>query len=163
MHAECFELFRNFASHLTGPGRILEVGAGDVNGSIRPLFAGYDYTGCDAAAGKGVDVVQADPHKLPFEDASFDVVLSASCLEHCRRPWELVLEMDRVLKPKGGLVITVPWRIGYHPYPLDFWRMSPDAFDELLGPWMGENGRSPYRILQNRLDVIDTYLEAVKP
>jgi len=162
MHRECYLLFENLASRLLGYENILEVGSYDENGSIRPLFEGYNYIGCDMSAGKCVDVVQENPHILPFDSESFDIVLSASCLEHCRRPWELILEMDRVLRGGGLLVLTIPWKIGYHPFPLDYWRISPDGFDELLGPWMKEHNRSPYIILQNRLDIIDTYVEALK-
>lgn len=45
---------------------------------------------------------------LPFEDETFDVVLSYETLEHV--PWQhdFVVELSRVLKPGGTLVLTTP-------------------------------------------------------
>jgi ubiquinone/menaquinone biosynthesis C-methylase UbiE len=45
--------------------------------------------------------------KLPFADASFDKVVSISCLEHFADPLAGLREMARVLKPAGRLAISV--------------------------------------------------------
>jgi 2-polyprenyl-3-methyl-5-hydroxy-6-metoxy-1,4-benzoquinol methylase len=45
---------------------------------------------------------------LPFESQSFDVVTMIAVLEHLEHPFELVGEINRVLKPGGSLVMTVP-------------------------------------------------------
>jgi len=46
--------------------------------------------------------------RLPFEDASFDVVTLLAVLEHLSQPEAMVREIARVLKPGGQLVLTVP-------------------------------------------------------
>lgn len=46
--------------------------------------------------------------ELPFEDESFDVVTMIAVLEHLEHPIEIMGEINRVLKPEGALVITVP-------------------------------------------------------
>jgi SAM-dependent methyltransferase len=52
----------------------------------------------------------ADIRRLPFEDASFDLVVSLSTIDHLdslEEMQEAVLELARVLSPGGTLVITV--------------------------------------------------------
>lgn len=50
-----------------------------------------------------------DMHKLPHEDNFFDAVLAIYCLEHNKLSGikEVILELDRVLKPKGILAATL--------------------------------------------------------
>ena len=118
-----------FARYLTSSApRILDVGARDVNGSLRsraPMHA--TYIGVDIEAGPGVDQVLADPYVLPFDDASFDAVVSSSCFEHTPFFWLAFLEQVRVLKPGGFLYASAPSNGWYHGYPYDHWRFYPDA------------------------------------
>jgi len=158
MHPQCFNLFRPIGAIVPANSLVLDVGSYDVNGTLKPLFSHCKYTGCDIGAGPNVDVVQTLPHVLPFTDESFDVVISANCLEHCKRPWELILEMDRVLKPSGIIAVSLPWvGIGYHPYPIDCYRITPDAMSELFGPWMEDNGRFSYEMHVNAFGELDTF------
>lgn len=54
----------------------------------------------------GLNVVQADINKLPFEDQSFDIALGCEVLEHIYNPFKGLSELFRVAKEK--VVITVP-------------------------------------------------------
>lgn len=162
MHPQSYEQIKKVAATIKKNDWVLDVGSYDVNGCYRPLFPTQKYTGVDIAAGPNVDVVQTDPFVLPFEDNSFDVVISGNMLEHCTMPWKMVLEMDRVLKSGGTLAITVPWALGYHAYPIDCYRFSPDAFKVLFGSWMVENGRKEYKVIENCFGSMDTFFTGIK-
>ncbi len=45
---------------------------------------------------------------LPFPDESFEVVTMLAVLEHLNYPLEMLLEIRRVLKPNGILLLTAP-------------------------------------------------------
>ena len=62
---------------------------------------------------------------LPFRDASFDTVLCLQVLEHVPRPWRLLDEIARVLRPGGALVLTAPHIWGLHEEPRDYYRFTP--------------------------------------
>jgi len=44
----------------------------------------------------------------PFKDGSADVVLASHVLEHLDRPFEVMREIHRILKPGGKAIIKVP-------------------------------------------------------
>lgn len=46
--------------------------------------------------------------KLPFEDASFDFISMLAVMEHLESDKEILKECARVLRPGGGMLITVP-------------------------------------------------------
>lgn len=66
-----------------------------------------------AAAGErhpGLETVQADVRRLPFDEDSFDVVVSISTLDHFESRDEILaglIEMTRVLRPGGQLFLTL--------------------------------------------------------
>lgn len=55
---------------------------------------------------------EIDIHALPFEDASFDLVIHSDTLEHVAVPVLGLQECGRVLKPGGRLCFTVPIIVG---------------------------------------------------
>lgn len=67
----------------------------------------YDPSMCaKAEAMFGIPVVNADIHKLPFEDQSFDIALGCEVLEHIWNPMKGLSELFRVAREK--VLITVP-------------------------------------------------------
>jgi SAM-dependent methyltransferase len=84
------------------------------------------------ARGLSARLIPADVRKLPFADASFDVVVSTSTLDHLDRDGYTTAlgELKRVLAPGGVLVVTfdnadnvgdpllrVAARLGFAPFP----------------------------------------------
>lgn len=81
--------------------RVLEIGAQDMNGTVRGLFTDCDYVGTDVVAGKGVDVVGAG-EELDFPDKSFHVALCCEVFEHTPH-WKAIFE--NMIRMTNGLVI----------------------------------------------------------
>lgn len=54
----------------------------------------------------GADVRLIDVHRLPFSDASFDVVVGINFLEHVEDDAGFVREIARVLEPGGAFVLA---------------------------------------------------------
>lgn len=139
MHASSMEAMAGFVAEHLAPWRgrrlaILDVGSMDVNGSYRTLFDDplWSYTGMDAAAGPGVDIVLTRPYDWSGLRAnSFDVVVSGQAFEHVEFPWVSMLEVARVLKPGGLACLIVPSGGYEHRYPLDCWRYYPDGIAAL--------------------------------
>lgn len=105
MHAEAHDFVaRVLAEH--GPFKtVVEVGALDINGTVRPLFGpGCAYTGVDMVAGRGVDVVADAATWRP--DSPPGCVVCCECLEHHPAPAVLVDAMMGMLEPGGRLIIT---------------------------------------------------------
>lgn len=99
-------LFTHIPDRPPDGGLLLDLGCGE-SGPYAGLLrhTGYDYVGVDVA-GYAPDVL-ADAHRLPFSDASVDVVVAISLLEHLRTPAVALREIFRVLRPAGTLVGSV--------------------------------------------------------
>lgn len=106
---------------LDRPLRILDLGCGS-GAFCRQLAGLYRARGWDPAEHLlGIDIVETKfdgagvpfrrvdlNHTLPFEDGSFDVVVSIEVLEHVHAPYVLMEELKRILRPGGTLVFSVP-------------------------------------------------------
>jgi len=137
MHTTAYETGRMFFSTYVKPYHTtcLDVGSYDLNGSLRSLAPTHvKYMGVDLEAGPGVDVVLQDPHKMPFVDNMFDLIVSSSCFEHDAMFWLTFLECVRVLKPGGFLYVSAPSNGKYHAHPQDNWRFYPDS-GQALATW----------------------------
>jgi ubiquinone/menaquinone biosynthesis C-methylase UbiE len=52
--------------------------------------------------------VQIFDYDLPFADNEFDVILCFESVEHLAEPEQLVLELGRITKPNGTMILTTP-------------------------------------------------------
>jgi SAM-dependent methyltransferase len=77
-----------------------------------PNTVGTEYLGPDCEPGSIVDGTRhEDIQRLSFGDESFDFVASYDVLEHVPRHNDALRELQRVLRPGGGMLITVPFRL----------------------------------------------------
>jgi hypothetical protein len=74
-------------------------------------------------------------------DASFDLVISTSSLEHDPMFWLTFAEMARVVKPGGFVYISAPANGPYHGHPGDCWRFYADA-PKALADWATHSGHT---------------------
>jgi SAM-dependent methyltransferase len=100
-----------------GPGaRVVDLGAGGRR--ISP-----DTIAVDFVRDASTDVV-ADVQRLPFRDASLDLVYATGLLEHVLDERAVIAEMARVLRPGGRAHVEVPFLEQYHEDPIDCRRMT---------------------------------------
>jgi ubiquinone/menaquinone biosynthesis C-methylase UbiE len=104
------------------PGmRVLDVATGTGNAAIQVAAAGADVVGLDltpelfadarrreALAGVSVEWVEGDAEALPFEDASFDRVVSTFGVMFAPRHRVAAEELVRTCKP-GGMIVLASW------------------------------------------------------
>lgn len=95
----------------SGPGGIsiafAERGANVDGVDIEAELVAIARTAADTA-GSSAKFVLYDGVTLPFADASFDVALSISVIEHVDQPVRYLSEILRVLKPEGILYLAFP-------------------------------------------------------
>ena len=101
----------------------LNVGAGKTR--LHPKMKNLD-----VIEGDNIDIV-APAENIPVNDCSFDVIVTQETLEHVRDPFKAMSELYRILKPGGTLYCQLPFIIGYHPGPHDFWRFSKEGIEEI--------------------------------
>lgn len=75
----------------------------------RQNHVSYTGTDLDASRYRHIDGIQtADLTRLPFEDASFDIIICSHVLEHVPDDAAAFTELFRVLKPGGHALLLVP-------------------------------------------------------
>jgi hypothetical protein len=114
--------------------RVLEIGSRARSGHVRREMLGdVDYVGVDIVDGPNTDVV-ADAHELSrhFEPESFDAVFSFSTFEHLAMPWKVAVEINKVLKVGGKVLVASHQTFPLHDAPWDFWRFSDSAWRSLF-------------------------------
>ena len=112
-----------FARGVPPGARVLEVGAGLYDHTR--FFAGKVET-FNADPETNPDVL-GDAHDMPIEDATYDVVVCISTLEHVRNPYQCVREIFRILKPGGRCYAWVPFYFGVHDFPIDVSRFTAEG------------------------------------
>lgn len=97
--------------------RVLDVGTSSGTNLRMLRDSGIrDVTGLDMSpeaarycAEKGLGPVEVgDVTKMPFPDRSFDLVLATDIIEHVEDDLAALREVERVLKPGGRVLLTVP-------------------------------------------------------
>ncbi|CAM8385488.1 SmtA SAM-dependent methyltransferases [Candidatus Methylopumilus planktonicus] len=73
-----------------------------------------------------------DGSVFPFPDNSFDCIVCNQVFEHVFNPSIFILEIRRVLKPHGQILITVPFVWDEHSQPYDFARYTSFGLSSIL-------------------------------
>ncbi|HDY89611.1 MAG TPA: class I SAM-dependent methyltransferase, partial [bacterium] len=115
-----------------GKGILLDVGCGSK--PYKLLFRHVkSYIGMDLPSSPKVANLDlyGNGYHLPFANESADSILCTEVLEHVNNPKLILLEIARVLKPEGHLILTVPEIWGAHDLPNDFWRFTQQGISNL--------------------------------
>jgi SAM-dependent methyltransferase len=109
------------ALDLRSGSRVLDVAAGNGNGTLAAARRWCDVTSCDyvpgllesgrkraVAEGHTVTFQEADAEKLPFADGSFDVVMSTFGVQFTPSQGQAAAEMARVCR-SGGKIGVASW------------------------------------------------------
>ena len=93
-------------------GAVLDLGCASGQYSIALDNLGFDVTATDVTSHfkhDKIKFVQFDSNKeLPFPDASFDYVLLAEVIEHLKDPYKAIMQINRILKKGGKLILSTP-------------------------------------------------------
>lgn len=116
-------------------GMLLDVGSGDrpYYGIFGPRVAAYVGMDLPGSGHPDKPAVHGDAHFLPFSDDTFDTVLCSELLEHCPRPWQVLEEIRRVLRPGGRVILSAPQTYRLHSDPHDYYRFTREGLIQLVG------------------------------
>jgi SAM-dependent methyltransferase len=116
-------------------GRLLDFGCG--RKPYENLFNVTEYIGIDMEdtghehKNSKIDVYY-DGKNIPFPDDSFDSVFCSEVFEHVFNLDEIIVEIKRVMKEGGKILITVPFSWNEHEVPYDFGRYTSFGIRHLL-------------------------------
>jgi len=101
--------------------KILDIGCGKgiITNLIRQVYPNSEITGLDYSlsainyASKkfpSIDFIVSDANILPFKTNTFDLVIMNNIFEHIVSPISVILNVNKVLKKNGYLIISTPNR-----------------------------------------------------
>lgn len=110
-------------SHAATDAFILNIGAGHTrfDSRVRTL---------EIESAPGIDYV-GSVTSVPLADSSVDLVITQEVLEHVDDPFLAMREIYRILKPEGKAYVQLPFMIGFHPCPNDYWRFTHQGIEQL--------------------------------
>jgi SAM-dependent methyltransferase len=125
-------IYMNYAlAEGTLTGRVLDVGGGRAPDYFNYLQRNgpVEIVPIDAS----LHSIDFEKDALPCENNSIDTVLLCNVLEHIYNHQFLLKEIHRVLVPGARLIGFVPFWVGYHPDPHDYFRYTHEALLRMLG------------------------------
>lgn len=135
MHKSAYEAMKAEFEKFFEPQKhrhVVDIGSRAVSGHTmthRSIIEPYNlnYLGVDVVAGPNVDAVMKEAYRLPVKSESADIIFCGQVFEHIPYFWVTFLEMARILKPGGIVLLTAPSRGHRHSPPTDCWRFYPDG------------------------------------
>lgn len=134
-------------------GRVLDIGGG-----VKPSYLRFfkkaepvELVSLDFQSDGKSRNFDLEAAPLPYNNGSVDQVLLFNILEHIYNHSILMQEVYRVLKSGGQVFGFVPFLVGYHPDPHDYFRYTKESLERIFkesgfghieikavggGPWM---------------------------
>jgi hypothetical protein len=128
---------------------VLEIGPSKLVGALNsPVFKSFPSSYFDVRANLAVGTeyqsMDIDPSVMPdilgsieseslaIPKNSFQSVICFSILEHCKNPFNAVLNIHKILNKHGEAFFLTPWDLRFHGPRPDCWRISDDGYGSLL-------------------------------
>jgi glycosyltransferase involved in cell wall biosynthesis/uncharacterized protein YbaR (Trm112 family) len=99
------------------PGLVLHLSAGGTAQQFDNVIE------AEAAVFRHTDLV-SDVHHLPFDDGTFEAVITLNAFEHYRDPWQAAREIYRVLRPGGRALVRTAFLQPLHEAPWHFYNCT---------------------------------------
>ena len=109
--------FHKIIHSINQDSKILEIGPGSgtllsflIENNYKNLYAIDidDYIEDSLKHSVSFNKCNASYEKFPFESKSIDIVMSIQVIEHLENPWNMVREVERILKQDGLFIISFP-------------------------------------------------------
>lgn len=162
MHNSCFEFCKkNILEEEIEKKSILEIGAYNVNGSMRDVILAYNpskYIGTDIRMGKGVDIICSAENILEvYEKESFDFIICTETLEHIKKWQKAISNIKNVCVPEGIILLTTRSKgFPYHEYPNDYWRFEISDMENIFFD-------CKIKIIENDQQIPGVFIKVKKP
>jgi SAM-dependent methyltransferase len=152
MHLNSELLFKKYAlSHFKDNLKVLEIGPSGVPSVYQKMVNNptIEWHNLDLYQSyPGITYVSKEEYNYPIEDHSYDMIVSGQVIEHVKKIWVWMVELKRILKKDGKLIIINPISWPYHEFPVDCWRIYPEGMKALCD--------------QSDLDVILSNFESIE-
>jgi SAM-dependent methyltransferase len=116
-------------------GVLYDLGCGDMPYRDWLLQYADRYIGVDwgnSLHEKKADIFADLNSALPIRSNDADTVVSLSTMEHLCEPQQFLNEVHRILKPRGSLILQVPFMWWIHEAPHDYFRYTRFGLQHLL-------------------------------
>ena len=101
--------------------------------------------------------------KIPIESNSVDLNITQEAFEHIPNSTEAIKECYRILKNDGKIYFQVPFIVGYHPGPTDFYRFTKEGIEKFRRESISirKKLRSVQLALRQDIDRLDANLKVI--
>jgi SAM-dependent methyltransferase len=135
MHTNTKLIFAKYGKQFFQPGfRVLEIGPNAFPSAYAEIVNDPTvvWETTDIADWPQLTYPNAGEYSFPVPENNYDVVLTGQVIEHVKKIWIWVKELERVCKPGGYVIIINPVSWHFHRVPVDCWRIYPDGMRALL-------------------------------
>ena len=113
-------------------GQVIDIGGGR-NPDYFKYFQHDESTTTIKALDWSISNIDFEKDALPCQDNSIDNIIACNILEHLFQYQFLLKEIHRILKPQSGQVVGfVPFWVGYHADPHDYFRYTGECLDRIF-------------------------------
>ena len=136
MHENSMLMFEKYALPLfRGVRGVLEIGPDNIESSSyrrKVNDPSLRWDTLDIYAHPSLTFTAVSEYEFPIPSDEYDIVLCGQVLEHVRKVWRWLPELNRVCKPSGHVVVIAPASWPYHEAPIDCWRVYAEGMTALM-------------------------------